>query len=242
MVKRRSPARPLQRVGRVVRYGTRTGRLPALALAVGLSVLVGGFLTAKTYTVRTVEVRGARLATADEVVQESGALGQSLFWLRPDDVARRITRHPAVIAASVHPIFPDRVIISLQERVPVLVWVAGGQPYLIDGQGWVIAQGDQATLPHVSQADGTPPQLGSKLPTSSVQAASTIVQRTKGQQVSLLYSSKLGLTLIYADGRSVVFGDATRLADQLAVFQALLARDQSWLRLDLRDPDRPVIW
>jgi len=242
MVTKRSPARPLQRVGRVVRQGTRTGRLPALVLAVGFSVLAGGFLTAKTYTVRTVEVQGAQLATANDVVQVSGALGQSLFWLRPDDIARRVARHPAVAAASVHPVFPDRVIISLQERVPVLVWIAGGQPYLVDSQGWVIAQGDQAMLPHVTQADGTPPQLGSKLPASSVQAARTIVQRTQGQQVSLIYSAKLGLTLTYPDGRTVVFGDATRLADQLAVFQALLARDQGWLRLDLRDPDRPVIW
>ncbi len=230
------------RVGRFLRYGTVTGRLPAFGLAVGLSVLLAGFLSAEDYTVQSVVVYGNQLAFVDTIVASSGALGQPLFWLDTQAVARRVADHPAVAAAEVQAVFPDTVVIELRERVPIVVWQQGAQAVLVDRSGWVIALTDRPDLPHVEQVEGALPMPGSRLPASVVQGAVVLSQRL-GQRVRALeYEPRTGISVRLDDGRVVHVGTAERLPEQLRVLDAIDQAGMKWTNLDVRDPDRPVLW
>lgn len=230
------------RFGRFLRRGTVTGRLPAFLLAVGLSVLVAGFLSAKEYTVRSVVVYGNQLTFVDTIVASSGALGQPLFWLDTEAVAQRVAAHPAVAAAEVRAVFPDQVLIRLHEREPVVVWRQGEQAVLVDGEGWVIAAGDRSELPHIEQVEGALPAPGTRLPAGVVQAVIVLRERLGQRAVAFEYSEQTGISVELNNGRIVHFGMAERLPEQLQVLEAVEQAGVDWANLDLRDPERPVLW
>jgi cell division protein FtsQ len=230
------------RLGRTLRRGTVTGRIPAFVLAVGLSVLLAGFLGGRDYTVRSVVVYGNELAFVDAVVADSGALGQPLFWLDTAAVARRVAGHPAVIEAKVRAVFPDTVVIQLRERIPVAVWVQEGQAVLVDPGGWVIAAADRPGLPRVTQKGGTLPTPGDRLPVATVQAAVGLSQRFGARVEEFEFDPRGGLSVRLEGGRVVRFGAGERLAEQLRVLEAIEQAGVQWGRLDLSDPDRPVFW
>lgn len=215
------------------------GRLPAFLLAVGLSVLAGGFLFSADFTVRSVVVQGNALAYADSIVATSGALGQPLFRLDTEEVARRVAGHPAVASAEVSAEFPDRVVVRLRERVPVLAWQAGEQAVLVDQQGWVMALGFDPALPRVVQTAGDLPEVGTQLPPELVQAVQAVQERLGGRLTMIAYEPRLGLTAQLTEGRSVVLGGSERLPLKLNVLEAALSLPDRWSRLDLREPERP---
>jgi len=230
------------RLGRALRRGTVTGRIPAFALAVGLSVLLAGFLSARDYTVESVVVYGNELAFVDTVVAESGALGQSLFWLDTQAVARRVAGHPAVIEAQAQAVFPNTLVIQLRERVPAAVWVQEGSSVLVDLGGWVVAVGDRPGLPRVTQTGGRQLRPGDRLPVAVVRAALSVSEVLGVGLGQLEYDARVGLSVRLEDGRVVRFGAGERLTEQLRVLETIEQTDLEWTHLDLSDPDRPVLW
>lgn len=234
---RRRPRR--SRLARFLRAGAVTGRLPAFLLAIGLSVLLAGFLFSADFTVRSVVVQGNALAYADSIVAASGALGQPLFRLDTEAVARRVAAHPAVASADVRAEFPDRVVVRLRERAPILVWQAGEQAVLVDRWGWAIASGYDPALPRVVQTEGERPRVGSQLPPALVQAVLAVHERLAERLTLVEYAPRLGLTVYLTEGRAVVLGDSDRLLLKLNVLEAALSLPDRWTRLDLREPERP---
>lgn len=238
----RARRRPRSRFSRFLLRGTVTGRLPAFLLAVGLSVLAAGFLSAEDYTVRSVRVYGNQLAFVDTIVASSGALGQPIFWLDTEAVAQRVAEHPAVAAAEVRAEFPDQLVIRLREREPAVVWRQGEQTVLVDRDGWVIASADRPELPHIEQVEGQLPSPGERLPASIVQAVTVLRERLGGQAHAFEYSARAGISVYLTDGRVVHFGSAERLPEQIQVLNAIEQAEMNWDNLDLRDPERPVLW
>lgn len=231
-----------RRVRRALVGGVLTGRLLALLLLVGGLVLLVGFLEGEQYRVRTVIVHGNRLAFADAVVRESGVLGQSVFRIDTQAVAERLVMHPAIAAATVRSIYPDTVVIDVVERQPTSVWMTEQGNWLIDSEGRVIGNGEATDLPHVRVSGSFTLQPGGRVPGTVARAVPELVKRYADRLAGLEYRPAEGLILVFAGGERIILGDAERLADQLAVLNALEAQGTSWLHLDLRDPDRPVLW
>jgi len=215
------------------------GRLPAFLLAVGLSVLGRGFLFSDDFVVRSVVVQGNALAFADSIVATSGALGQPVFRLDTEEVARRVAAHPAVASAEVRTEFPDRVVVRVQERVPVLAWQAGEQAVLVDQQGWVIALGFDPNLPRVVQTEGDLPRVGAQISPELIQAIQVVQERLGERLTMVAYEPRLGLTAHLTEGRTVVLGGSDRLPLKLNVLDAALSLPDHWSQLDLREPERP---
>ncbi|MFN3336785.1 MAG: cell division protein FtsQ/DivIB, partial [Thermomicrobium sp.] len=231
-----------RRVRRVLVGSVLTGRLLALLLLIGGLVLLVGFLEGEQYRVRTVIVHGNRLAFADVVVRESGVLGQSVFRIDTQAVADRLVMHPAIAAATVRSLYPDTVVIELVERQPASVWITEQGNWLVDSEGRIIGNGEATDLPHVRVSGGFLLQRGGHVPGTVAQAVPELVERYAARLAGLEYRPAEGLILVFAGGERIILGDAERLADQLAVLNALEAQGTSWFYLDLRDPDRPVLW
>lgn len=214
----------------------------AFLLLVAATVLLIGFLGGAQYRVRTVIVNGNRLAFAESVVRESGVLGTSVFRIDTRAVAERLVQHPAIAQATVRAFYPDTVVIELVEREPASAWITPERTWLVDRDGRVIGSDEQVTVPQVEVHDGLTLQLGASVPRAVARAVPAIVERYGDRLARLEYDGADGLVLVLAGGQRVVLGGAERLDEQLAVLDALLARDATWLHLDVRDPDRPVLW
>lgn len=239
-----APPQPVRRrrVRRALVGGVLTGRILALLLLIGGAVLLVGFLEGEQYHVRTVIVKGNRFAFADTVIRDSGVLGMSVFRVDTQAVAERLIQHPAIAQATVRAYYPDTVTIEVVEREPASVWIAGDVSWLVDREGRVIGSGDQDGVPHVEVEGGLALQPGGIVPRTVAQALPVVAERYGARLARLEYRSADGLVLVFTSGERIVLGDAERLVEQLAVLDAILARPDAWLHLDLRDPDRPVLW
>lgn len=203
-------------------------------------MLLFGFLSSSDFDVRSVVVEGNTLAYADAIVSASGALGQPIFRLDTQEVARRVAAYPAVASAEVSARFPDRVVVQLHERVPVLVWQVGDAAVLVDAQGWVIAPGYEAKLPRVLQQGGKLPAAGTQLPGDLVQASAAITKRLGARLSALDYDTQAGLTAHLSDSRTIVFGSSDQMPLKLNVVDAVLSSiHDPWTKLDVREPERP---
>jgi cell division protein FtsQ len=232
----------LSRRSRLAEYHrtiSANGRLPAFLLSVGLAVLAFGFLFTQDFLVKTVVVQGNSLAYADSIVESSGAINQPIFLLDTEEIARRVASHPAVEWSQVSAALPDRLIVRVHERVPVLVWQAGERAFLVDERGWVLAESDDPKLPRIIQLHGSPPAVGRQLPPLLIEAIQAVGNRLGQRLTTLEHDQSDGLTAYLSDGRVVILGSVDRIPVKLNVLDAALGLPEQWLQLDLREPERP---
>lgn len=227
------------RIGAFVRDGSRSGRLPAFLLSVGLAVLVFGFLFSGDFPVRVVVVQGNKVAYADAITELSGAMGESIFSVDSRTIAKRVATHPAVSSVKVTTEFPDKVVIRLNERVPALAWHTGSQVALVDERGDVIAIADDPSLPVITQTSGDGPIPGTKVNAGIVQAVLYVHEKMGTKVAQLGYDPASGLTAQLNDGRAVVLGDGDKIPLKVSVLETVLKLPDQWTRLDVRQPDRP---
>lgn len=228
------------RLGGFFRRIIASGRLPAFLLSVGLAVIAFGFLFSQDFVVRTIIVEGNTLALADSIVTTSDALDQQIFRIDTQAVARRVAALPAVASVEVSAALPDRLIIRVHERAPVIAWQTGDQAVLVDQHGWVVAKAGDQNLPRILQTEGDSPVVGSRIEPELIQAVQAVHERLGPQLMILEYDHTTGLTADIADGHIVMLGAPDQLPVKLNVLDAAMSIQDQWHRLDLREPDRPA--
>ena len=107
-----------------------------LAAAAILAGAAWALLGSKFLVVRSVQVTGPAGVSRTEVIADAGIrIGTPLVRIDPGAVARRVERITLVQSAQVRRAWPDKIVISVQERTAVLA-VANGRGYqLIDRFG-----------------------------------------------------------------------------------------------------------
>lgn len=225
----------------------RNGRLPAGAGALALAAILAYVVTDARFAVNTVVVTGAAAIPGPTIAEASGVLGESVFGVDSATVARRIAALPASRRVDVSTEAPDRLIVHIVERRPVLVWDADDRSFLIDETGDVIGQADGSTadgLPHLRALPGNPsPTVGNSVGAMPVHAALALNERLPAEagltQAAIILDPLIGVVVQAEKWRAVV-GNDELLGKKLAVLKLLL-RDQTWSEADVRDPDRPVM-
>ena len=219
------PADPGRRPWRAVFFA-----LMAIAIVAGVA---WALLESRFFVVRAVQVTGTHLVTPAQV-RGAAAIPDGLPLIRVNDaaVAHRVEQLHQVQSARVSRRWPDRVVISVTERVPALA-VPDSQGYdLIDKYGVVVES--------VSQQPLDTPILdlpaGSAQPTAlrgnqAVYAAAVVVRELprylSRELVSVRAPSPDEVTLRLSDGVSIVWGGTDRAAEkakELAVLMRTLAR------------------
>lgn len=124
-------------------------RLPVLLL---LATLVGGIVYASVdarFFVYEATIRGARHLPAATIYQAADVHEQNIFWISPEDVARRIIALEGIKAVEVTCDLPARVVIEVEERQPVILWRAQSQErdWWIDAEGRVLPYHGEVNSP-----------------------------------------------------------------------------------------------
>jgi cell division protein FtsQ len=203
----------VRRFAERARQRRRHALAPWLAALAGLAVL--GLLAVLVYAtpllgVRAVLVRGNQAVGADQVRAAAAVPpGTPLAALDLAAVRDRVGRLPAVRQVRVSRAWPSTVVIAITERTPVAVLAAGPGGYRLIDAGGVV-------FPDVPLRPAGLPLLAVPAPgpaDPSTRAALAVLAALTGQLraglVRLVAPAPTRISLELADGRTVVWGDAT---------------------------------
>ncbi|MCA9870275.1 MAG: FtsQ-type POTRA domain-containing protein [Anaerolineae bacterium] len=217
------------------------GRALAVILAVALAALVVfGFADSRFY-VQTADIRGLAHSPADEVYRQADVDGYSIFWVNARAAAQRIEALPYVKRATVQTSLPNRVLIDIEERVPVAVWRVNGQELWVDVDGVTMPIASQdIQLPVFTDLDGSSVQPDGSVDPLLISSVHELKQRLP-EINEFAYDRFNGLQFHLASGTAVLLGSPDGLAqrvEELLVLQGSLASlGQMPLEIDWRFED-----
>lgn len=158
-VEMRLPSLPVIKIG---------WRVLSFLMLVGLSLLLYFLWTSPTFQVGNAEVHGAKLLPADGIDNALLIHGRPIFVVKPDALERQLSRtFPGLKQVSARVGFPARVVVTVEERVPVLAWQQGERLLWVDAQGIAFPpRGEVDSLPRVSASvpPPAPPQPEAESP------------------------------------------------------------------------------
>jgi cell division septal protein FtsQ len=241
------------RRARTVQELRRRRMRPAIAL-LGLVVLVlavglGGYavVNAGYFKVRTVEVAGASNISVDEIVLATGAVWQNLYSVDVAGAQRRVAAIPGIREARVEQVWPRRLRVTVEERVPVAVWRTGGSNHAVDLDGTVLDFFAEPAMLTIHQTDSTGGLLaGDRVDGDAVSLALRLrdsLPATIGQQATRFeWTQRAGLEITTDKGVRVRFGDGGDVEYKLSVWRGVLDQARAAkavvTEIDLRFGDR----
>jgi cell division septal protein FtsQ len=217
---------------RVYRVSTfDRGRLSKLLAGILLLALVGSFygvFSSPMFYVSQIEVYSNTLTSAGEVHQAAGLEGMSIFWVDPEIVRARIEALPYVRRAEVQVRLPAQVSITIEERIPNLVWqsVRDDKVWWIDTEGialeprgileGAIVVRDESVQPLVQEA-------GQRL-APSILASIRALQALLPELREMTYQTNWGIGFRTGEGWPVYLGDEHQMEFKLAILKELRRR------------------
>jgi len=196
-------------------------RAGAALVMLATAAAIYGVGASYAFDYRSVQVSGAQL-TDPAVIESTLALarGQNLFGLSTAPLVAALERLPTVSSARVDVRLPGTLAVSVDERVPVMVWAVGDRHYLVAADGTLFGlvpahpPADVATLPVI--ADGRLSALdidvGKRLDPVDLDAATRLAALVPGD----VGSAAVSLAVSVSDANGFVLG--TRPGSWAAVF------------------------
>jgi hypothetical protein len=112
-----------------------------LGLFTGLALLALACtyaLTGPAFRVEQVSVVGAHSDALAQQIQQMGMQGQNIFLIDVAGLTDRIEDLPQVASVNLQKQWPNQLVITVQQRVPALLWQTSYGTFSVDGQGVVI--------------------------------------------------------------------------------------------------------
>ena len=228
------------------------GRALALVLVAGLGAGAVAVWDSPSLDLHKVEVgSNQRVAANDVVVASELTPRDHLLRISTSKVAARVERSPWVATADVERILPSSVRITVVERKPVAIVVAGPSSYMVDGEGVVlerVAGNGGSKLPVIAELPVGSLEPGRRIGLPQYRQALTILASLPGgmaQKVDLVRApSTETITLELAGGPAILFGPAEDLGDKRfaleAVTEKAAAEGMTLASIDVRVPKRPA--
>lgn len=110
------------------------------------------------FQVKNIQIEGLRALNEDEIIDVSGLFDTgNVLYLNPVAVKTSVEALPFVKHCEVKQVFPDSVVITIEERVPYLTVQLNSRSYMIDEDRVVLRQyrGDEVPLtPFITNVGG----------------------------------------------------------------------------------------
>lgn len=220
-------------------------------------LLVGvilAFAQSRYATLQEVTVTGTGRLDANQVVEFSGVRpGQSVFSLRPGQVAARVRSLPWVKEAWVRWAWPGRVVIGLTERSPLALVPHHDRFLVVDAEGRVLTTTQETSswnLPLVTGPVPSQPVAGQFLTDQGILGALACVEAFPPDvrdRVAEVHSGEKGDLVVYdLDGVPALLGVPDAYLPQkvqilVAIWEDLARQGGGAEYIDVRDPGRPVL-
>lgn len=202
------------------RLAIRVG-LALTAVAVAVWVVWGSPLLA----VSSVRVDGAGSLTAEQVRTAAGVEeGTPLLRVDTDAAATRVARLPQVASVQVTRGWPQTVVVTVEERVPVAVVRQAGTRSLVDAGGVLFDTVTGEPPAGVVPLDVAAPGPDDPATRAGLAALVELPRDVRAQVAAVAATSGNDVTLTLTDGTTVVWGSASESADKADVLVALLGQ------------------
>jgi len=175
--------------------------------------------------------------------------GTSLWEIDPGQARNALASLPWVRDARIFRLFPDEVSVEVFRRDPVALTVVDGTTYLIDGEGVVYREGDEAPnvdLPYLTGWADTPSQPDRVALLRSEMRLADQIEKKAGIEISQVHVDEHGTFRVYPDGRRlvIVLGNAPQadvIARRLSMLWSTLPLSDDLREIDLSYADRAVL-
>lgn len=217
-IRRRFVRRQWQRRWRVWRY-----LVAALVLSLALSGSVWAVYYSTLLSVSGVEVEGLDVLTPSAVRTAARVpLGEPLVRVDAAAIEARVEAMAAVRSAAVTRVWPDQVLIEIQEREVVATVELGGRIRGMD-EGGVLFR-DYRRAPRQLPRIRTELQVDSDTLREAGRVVAALPSAV-GRSVSYVSVESIDrISLVLRDGRVVLWGSAEESADKARVLEQLLTR------------------
>lgn len=242
------------RVRASVRTRSRARAPFAGAVLLFMAVATAAFLNSPYFSVENVEVTGARYLSADEVRMIAGVPRLSNIFLVPvRDVEARLKATPRIAKATVKRLFPQALLIEVEERGTAVQMPYAGYFIDIDAQGSAIAVVEAITDPDIPLLVGVKPtyvSVGEAVkPEGPVQLGAAVGQALARRKVPMLsevdVSQPDSVVVRTSDGIKILLGAEAGIELRINVADSILAsvREQGAKvdYIDVRVETRPVM-
>jgi cell division protein FtsQ len=213
-----------------------------VALCIALLVLHTPLLALRSAT-----VRGAQHTGTQAVLQAAGLLSNPpLIDVDPKTVAADVEKLPWVAHAAVVRHWPDRVTITVTERVPLGFFPRRGGVAVVDHTGRVLAWQRGATTGLVLVAPVTPGRPGTVLAGAArpvLRVASALPASLSARVLEVSADAHGTVRLNLGGGVSAVLGPATEVQAKLTALATVLsgAHVSGPAVIDVTYPDEPTV-
>jgi len=216
-------------------------RLFSALLSATLIFALYTLLTSPTFKVIGAEISGNQRLGVNEINAALRIIGQPIFDAVPAQITEDLLNdYPDLSGAEVHVAFPNRVIVNVTERTPLIAWYQDGTMAWIDAQGVAFPPRDQAEGLISVVANGNPPPVQPDLQNTSVDPQQTAIQKSSFLDPAMvqvirtlnpyipggapmIYDTTYGLGWQDARGWQVYFGqNIDNIPMKLKVYQAIV--------------------
>lgn len=218
-----------------VAIGLYQARDTIAAGAVTLYGVLQGEFAEAGFAVSSIDITGQSLTSEADIVLALGIQPKTSTLSFDAEAARaRLAELPAIETATIRKIYPGKVVVTIEERVPVARWRVGGFTYLVDMTGKQIAL-DAGNYPELPLVVGEGANDDALIMLKAMERYDLVKK-------DLAALSRIGdrrWDLIYYSGLRVQLPEngVAQALDQLTLYQqryALLDRDVT--HIDLRVP------
>jgi len=194
------------------------------------------------------QVSGLQRLPPESVLDRLGLEGRNILSIDLDGAAATLRQDPWVRDVHFQRQLPNRVVLSVEERIPAAVWHAGARFFLIDLDGTILEElSGPGSLPVVKDLDGSMPQPGDHRDPDAVALAvrlTELLPQEMGESAQSFEYLRYGGLVVETDkGKRARFGDASDVLWKLAIWKAVLkeagVQHLKAGHVDLRFGDRP---
>jgi cell division protein FtsQ len=231
-------------------WARRRLRIAAIALALAVPLLAGGWLWLRNSSFVSVEhVRVSGLHGADaraiEAALTDAARQMSTLNVHQGKLRAAVASYPVVGDLQVHTSFPHGISIDVVEQPPVAMLTSpGGVETAVSASGVVLgtARSSEALPALTSSVQLTPGEHVREAALVADLAVLGVAPARLAKDVERAYNGPKGLTLAMHGGMRVYFGDASRPHAKWIALARVLADSSSAgaSYVDVRSPERPA--
>jgi len=223
------------------------------------------------FNIRTIDVTGNFMVSDTDIIDASGvSVGDNLLRAPVRDAVEQLELNPWVKDVKLKKLLPQRLLIEVTERVPMVLVSTGTKNSILDREGFVIAE--ESTTGDVALQSVTPdsgvtqePQFFSDLPIVEAfeqedQVVGDIAQSdlirdavlvldsldggVKSRVETMVVGGEEELRFYLSSGIEVYYGSSKELPKKNGALVRILAdyasRGEAPIYVDVRTPDNPV--
>jgi cell division protein FtsQ len=167
-----------------------------------LGFLIYLFWTAPIFNVDSIQVKGISRLSNEELNAVADVIGKSIIFVDPEKVEQDLNAaFPELENISVETEVPNKVLVSLVERKPVLVWQQDGQTFWIDQDG-------MAYLPHGDAAPSIKVQGSALIITSAIGSEDLVDGESQDQKIPVeLVDAILALSQVLPENSPLTYDE-----------------------------------